>query len=177
MNITDIQQQLHREGFYPGPIDGDFGPKTMAAYIAWIEHRDIRLPQAFQIAVQDLDVTEFRGEADNPRIVAFHKFTDLKASDDEVAWCSSAMCAWQERAGKRSTKSAAARSWLKWGNKITVPQPGCVCVLRRGQAKWMGHVAFYLAGDEDSVILFGGNQSNKVCVREFDREDVLGFRV
>ena len=34
-NITEIQEQLRDAGYYSGPIDGTWGPKTDRAYCDW----------------------------------------------------------------------------------------------------------------------------------------------
>ncbi|HEX5760734.1 MAG TPA: TIGR02594 family protein [Thermoanaerobaculia bacterium] len=72
------------------------------------------------------------GLADNPRIVEYHRTTSLRATDDEVPWCSAFVNWCMREAGLRGTGSAAARSWLTWGSRLATPRRGCVTVLRRG---------------------------------------------
>ena len=123
---------------------------------------------------------EVAGAGANPEIVKYHAETRLHATSDEIAWCSSfvnAMFAWN---GIEPTRSAAARSWLKWGVKLDKPRIGCVVVLERHSAENpnAAHVAFY-AGESDHegmVKALGGNQANRVCVRDYPKDRVLGYR-
>lgn len=176
MTIEKVQTELLKDGYYAGKIDGDWGPMTMSAFFLRLKKRGVYIPLPLRIAAGDLWITEIVGVKANPRILEFHNHTTLKSTSDEIAWCSAAMCAWQEEGGESSTKSAAARSWLNWGKSTDMPQAGDVAVLSRGTSEWQGHVGFYLAGDENSFLMLGGNQSNSVNVQKQLRGKLLGFR-
>lgn len=132
-------------------------------------------------AAKDVGVRELPGIHVHPRIAKYYKHTQLggEPNDDEVAWCSAAMCAWFEEVGIASTKSAKARSWLGWGQKLDKPKLGCVAVFSRGDpAGQQGHVGLYMEDAPNGhVWLLGGNQGNSVrfsCTYELAR--VLGWR-
>lgn len=118
-------------------------------------------------------VMESIGLADNPRIVEYHATTTLRATDDEVPWCSSFVNWCMTQAGYKGTRSAAARSWLTWGVKIDTPVEGCIVVLTRPGG---GHVGFYVSGHKSGTIkILGGNQSDEVRVSGYLESRVLGY--
>jgi uncharacterized protein (TIGR02594 family) len=127
-------------------------------------------------AFHELGVKELPGPADNPRIVEYHKTTSLKASDDEVAWCSSFVNFCMSQAGTKGSGSAAARSWMQWGKALDEPRRGCVVVLKRGTNPANGHVAFFLQSRGAMLELLGGNQGNQVKIQSFPKSQLLGFR-
>src|SRR5687767_7016109 len=85
-------------------------------------------PRWMHFARREIGVRETGGSAHNPRIIAYHAMTSLKATTDETAWCASFVnwCLWQ--AGVVGTNSAAAASFVNWG-KSTDAQTGAVCVI------------------------------------------------
>jgi uncharacterized protein (TIGR02594 family) len=126
----------------------------------------------YEIAKRELGVKELRGIADNPRIIEYHATTKLRATDDEVPWCSSFVNWCIVRAGYIGTSSAAARSWAKWGTKIDKPVKGCIVVLTRTGG---GHVGFYEDGDEFTIEVLGGNQDDAVNVRKYRASRLLCY--
>ena len=120
-------------------------------------------------------VAEVPGPKANARIIQMDSYTTLKATSDEIAWCSAAMCAWMEESGIKSTRSAMARSWLEWGVKLDEPRRGCVTVMRRGEPP-QGHVFLFIRQEGQRVYGLGGNQGDCVCYRWFNAADVLGYR-
>jgi uncharacterized protein (TIGR02594 family) len=120
-------------------------------------------------------VKEIAGDEHNQRIVLYHSFTTLKATEDEVPWCSSFVNFCFADCEISGTNSAAARSWLNWGMDILYPALGCVAILERGATG--GHVGFYLGtSDAGETRLLAGNQSDRVCIQTFDPGRVLGYR-
>ena len=72
---------------------------------------------------------EVKGQKDNPKIVQY--FADVGHSwvkDDETAWCAAFVGSCLEKAGLTSTRALNARSYLKWGRKISKPVVGCVVI-------------------------------------------------
>lgn len=126
----------------------------------------------YEVARRELGVKELQGIADNPRIVEYHATTTLRATDDEVPWCSSFVNWCMFKAGYNGTRSAAARSWANWGVKIDKPVKGCVVVLTR---KGGGHVGFFDGEDESNIVLLGGNQDDAVNVRRFRKSRLLCY--
>lgn len=124
-------------------------------------------PRWLEIARGELGTTEIRGGRDNPRVVEYHQATTLKAQDDETSWCSSFVNWSMQQAGVQGTGSAAARSWLNWGQAVTRDaahvRPGDVIVFPRGNNPAQGHVAIVDAVLPDgSVRVLGGNQRGQL---------------
>lgn len=133
-------------------------------------------PKWFSIAQGEIGISEIAGNQDNPRILEYHQSTKLRGDNDEIPWCSAFVNWCMEKAAVSGTKSPAARSWLNWGQEIKSPKQGCVVVLKRGNSSWQGHVGFYVRDGWDSVLVLGGNQSNKVCVQQFPKSKILSYR-
>lgn len=154
-------------------------------------------PPWLDIAYQDLrhGVMEVTGPKAHDRIVSAYAATTLgRQTDDEIAWCSAIMNLWMQEASVTAgidfapTRSARARSWLRWGVPVDgFPPFGAVTILTRAGAsrdpkviEAPGHVGLFLgltqAVSDPKVEILAGNQSNRVCVRSFPLADVLGFR-
>ena len=136
----------------------------------------------YDIAQQELalGIAEIQGTASNPRILMYHNHTSLKATNDEVAWCSSFVNYCVDTAGLIGTHSAAARSWHDqgWGSDVTAnPRVGDIVVFsRRGQADQGngGHVGFWIGDNATHVTVLGGNQSNCVRISSYPKNGQLG---
>ena len=136
-------------------------------------------PKWLAIAVEELctGIGEVPGDGDNPRIVEYHSATSLKATDDEVSWCSSFANWCMKQGGIEGTHNAAARSWMQWGRGLSQPRVGCIVVFKRGTSAWQGHVAFYLGTTAlGNLVCLGGNQSDRVSVTVLLKESLLGYR-
>lgn len=141
----------------------DFSP------FPWMEH-----------AFRELGTREVAGTRDSRRIQEYLATVNLGASHDETPWCS-AFANWcMQQADIQGTGRANARSWLSWGNAnacLSRPCFGAVTILWRGQRHgWRGHVAFYVGDWQGQISLLGGNQGNRVSIREYDAGRVLGYR-
>lgn len=145
-------------------ISNDIDPESWKE-LPWVEAANEELGQA-----------EIVGKKHNPRVIEYHQSTSLKAQTDEIAWCAAFINWVLIECGITGTTSAAAQSFLKWGDKLEEPKLGCICVLKRGSKAWMGHVGIVVKFDDDYVWLLGGNQSNMVCVRKYSRSKELGYR-
>lgn len=130
-----------------------------------------------QCARNELGVYETPGKASTKRVIEYHQATSLKATDDSVAWCSAFVSWCLETCGIKSTRSAAARSYLSWGKRINEPTIGCIVVFQRGNSSWQGHVGFVVGWDKTNISCLSGNQSDSVCIQKYPRSKVLGFRV
>lgn len=136
-------------------------------------------PKWYQIAMREMEtgVDEVPGpEGHNPRIVEYHQATSLKATDDETPWCSAFVNWCMLKAGVPRTNSAAARSWLRWGQNLDAPRTGCVVVFSRLSNPSSGHVAFFEQTRGDRVLVLGGNQSNQVNISSYPATRLLGYR-
>ena len=128
-------------------------------------------------AVAELGTKEIVDGRANPRIKEYFGATGFKAGDAQDAWCS-AFANWcMAQAGVRGTRSAAARSWLRWGRELETPVPGCIVVFSRPPNPSSGHVAFYQSETPAHVYVLGGNQNQKVCRKYYPRARVLSYRM
>ena len=142
------------------------------------------VPPWLEVAEHELDqgVAELAGDAADPRILEYMRSTTFHPTSDEVPWCAGFVGWCLEAVGLEPTRSAAARSYLRWGQRIGPPAHGCVVVLRRGPAPWPGpeviaapgHVGFLVGkASRREILILGGNQSDAVTVRPFDASRVL----
>jgi uncharacterized protein (TIGR02594 family) len=93
---------------------------------------------------------------------------------DEVPWCAAFVGGCLEAVGIRSSRSAAAKSYLTWGVPLSAPVVGCIVVfLREGG----GHVGFVVGKDaKGRLMVLGGNQGDAVTIAPFERARAVGFR-
>lgn len=182
-----LQLACKERGNDPGVLDGIYGYNTATALaetlgvdldestIPVIEEMD--KPAWLVLAEAEIGVSEYV-VGDNPRIVEYHSATELAATRDEVPWCSSFMCWVMEQSGIKSTRSAAARSWLKWGKPIDIPRQGCIVVFARGNNPAAGHVGLYAGPGKTSMhcMLVSGNIGNKVIKTDYSLRRLLGYR-
>ena len=129
----------------------------------------------YQNAILELGQKEVAGNQHNERILEYHSTTTLKATADEVSWCSSFVNWCMIKGGVKGTNSAAARSWLRWGVPTATPEEGDVVIFRRGNPP-SGHVGFFVAKDKDWFTVLGGKQSDSVKYSKYKVADVLGYR-
>jgi len=116
----------------------------------------------------------------NPVISAMFEHTQLEGKIDarKVPWCAAFCNAMLERNGFTGSKSAMARSFLKWGVPLAAPRVGCIVVIWRGTHDdgTTGHVFFYTREDALYVYGIGGNQGDAVSEARFHKSKVLGYR-
>jgi uncharacterized protein (TIGR02594 family) len=144
-------------------------------------------PDWLSVALAELrtGIYEVAGPASNPRIDEYHATTTLAASSDEVPWCASFACFCLQLSGHPHTRSARARSFLDYGVGLDFPAYGAIAVFKRGGANQpgpdnhtaQGHVGF-LVGDasSDEMLVLGGNQGDRVCIRPYPTRRLLGIR-
>ena len=134
-----------------------------------------------QIAVAEMGTREYAGTADNPEVLKyFEDVTDLPdrlTQDDETDWCSAFVNWVVTESGVEGSRSGVARSWMRWGIPIHVPEPGCIVVLWRGSREdWRGHVGFWVSETDRYVLILGGNQGSAVTVKKYAIDRILGYR-
>jgi uncharacterized protein (TIGR02594 family) len=73
-----------------------------------------------------------------------------------------------------------AKSFLRWGQRVSHPEVGDIVILPRGTESWQGHVGFYYGSEYRNGVKFyqilGGNQSNSVTVLLFPAQSVISIR-
>lgn len=121
---------------------------------------------------------EFEGAADNPLIIEVFRLVENSwVLHDSEAWCAAFVGACLELAGYRSTRSLSARSYAKWGEALSRPEPGCVTGLwRLPKGSNNGHVGFFLREEGDQIVLLRGNQSDSVSEQSYPKDRVLAYR-
>ena len=134
------------------------------------------IPPWIRVAQREVGVKEVRG-GEHPRILEYHSKTSLKATEDEVSWCSSFVNWVMWKCGMERSGSAAARSWLGYGKTLPGFKKYAIVVFKRGNSSWKGHVAFALKDNGDGTIqCLGGNQSDSVCYSNYSKASVIGYR-
>lgn len=131
-------------------------------------------PSWLVIAKGELGVSEKPGAAIEKRIVEYHLTTTLGATDDAVPWCASFVCWCLEQAGYKHPRSARAVSFSGYGEQVNEPHPGCIVVTKR---KGGYHVGFFIEKTAFGFKMLGGNQSDKVCIKEFADSQVVAIRI
>lgn len=136
-------------------------------------------PKHYKIAEYHEGLKEWKGAGrHNPEIISFSRELGHSwVETDEVPWCAAFVGACLEEAGLRSTRKLNARSYTSWGKKVWgEPRIGDVCVFKRGNSKWQGHVAFYAGKKGNSILCLGGNQDNMVKVSRYSRKRLITVR-
>ncbi len=141
------------------------------------------IERAYQSAVEDLkkDWSEKEGPGSNPLITECYASVDGLGNpemldDSKTAWCSCYVNKKIQGAGGIGTRSAAARSFLRWGKELKEPEVGCLVIFKRGKSKWEGHVTFVYEIHPTFIRCIGGNQNNTVCISDYKKSLVLGYR-
>jgi len=137
-----------------------------------------------EIAWADAGVEEVSGPKANPRIIEYFRTVGRpEITSDEIAWCAAAVGYYLIKAGISidqipPSKRLLARSYAVIGTPLPKDQPrvGALCVLSRGSNPAYGHVGFVVGWTEDTIILLGGNQRDKVCTQHFARSRIVALR-
>jgi uncharacterized protein (TIGR02594 family) len=141
---------------------------------------------AYDLATRFVGIEEINGEEDNHRILSWLRHDVMWPQHDEVPWCSAFMneICWLLRLPR--SKSLRARSWLLVGKPINLSDAKAafdVCIFKRGGDESgpdvidaPGHVGFYAGKGDGNVYVLGGNQGDKVCVKPYPLERLLGVR-
>lgn len=132
----------------------------------------------FDESAKYIGLKEIAGSRHEAEILRF--FADSghpEITNDETAWCAAFVGAMLVRSGYKGTGSLTARSYEKFGEKLSQPKPGCIVVMKRGNSSWQGHVTFFVKKLANGRILCrGGNQSNKVNEASYSTDKVLAYR-
>lgn len=203
--VREIQTRLKIHGYDPGPVDGEFGPRTSAAVIAFkvakgLAARDYvgpitltalrQAPSAKPIppklsgepvwlrrARQEIGVSEIAGKQHSARVLSYWERAKLPFRDDETPWCAGFVGAMLEDCGIISTRSGMARSYDKWGQPCGAI-PGAVVTFWRGsKTGGSGHVGFLTGRDQSgNLMILGGNQGDAVNIKPFSTSRLIGYR-
>jgi uncharacterized protein (TIGR02594 family) len=191
-NILEVQTQLSKLGFNPGPLDGIWGRRTISALRLFQASKGLQVdgilgPKSHQALFQGvadnqhiipdelpwmaeakrlINTMEFIGDRDNPVILDWADDLDIHYPGDEVPWCGLFVghCIGSTLPEESlPTSLLSARAWEKFGQKMS-PRYGAVMVFWRiSEQSGKGHVGFYTGEDDDAYRILGGNQSDSVC--------------
>jgi uncharacterized protein (TIGR02594 family) len=127
-----------------------------------------------------IGTSEVRGPVHNSAVVRMWESIKAPFRDDETPWCAAYVGHCLEAAGRKSTRSAAARSYTNWGYAVGALEAayGSVVVLSRPGNSWSGHVGFLTGYDPTAEVMqiLGGNQDNKVQFSEYPLKRLVACR-
>lgn len=120
-------------------------------------------------------VKEYEGDSNNPEIIGWAKEVNLTIKEwyrkDSDAWCALFMSVVCKRAGFHPPDgfdAIRAKSYERWGEPIHgFPLLGDVLVFTRQGG---GHVGIYVGEDSICYYVYGGNQSDCVCITRIPKE-------
>jgi uncharacterized protein (TIGR02594 family) len=134
------------------------------------------MDKALDIVLREVGVHEIPGPKENKRILEYHAATKLKSKSETVSWCA-AFASWVlQEAGLPSLHTAWARDYLKYGNALKAPAPGCLIVFERNAPGGDSHVTFFHHAYHGLYFCAGGNQHDSVNITGFGTAKVLGIR-
>lgn len=143
---------------------------------------------AYEIASRFIGTKEHAGQhLHNPLIVGMLKLDDDWPQTDETPWCSAFVNFVCFLVAVPRTRSLRARSWLTVGEPVALEDAEAgfdLVILNRADGpqdpsiiEAPGHVGFFAAlGDDETVLVLGGNQGNAVSIAPYPRDRVLGVR-
>lgn len=177
---THVAVQQFQISKYLG-VDGVVGAKTWAVLTGKAPATTHKPPVIasesapwMKLAKAEIGQEEILGVKHNPKVIAYHATTTLKASADETPWCSSFVNWALLQAGVKGTNSAAAISWMSWGKPASAVN-GAITVIYNSKAANSSlsssgnHVGFLVQENATHYQLLGGNQGNKVQVSFFPK--------
>lgn len=133
-----------------------------------VEEVKLGIPKQIQLARLYLDLHEEYDTQELKKLLSFNPVTS--------PWCAGFVNAIEKMSGRKGTGKLLARSYLTYGNPVTNPKLGDIVVLKRGNSSWQGHVGYYISQEDNKLLILGGNQSNKVCYKYYDKNDLLAYR-
>lgn len=156
--------------------------KHLSQFLQDVYGVDIDSNQALllNIAASNYGLHDIAGDSSNAEVLRFFTETNhIDIVDDETSWCSSYLCWCAQNVKLEGSASLLARSWLDIGIPVEQPKTGDVVIFWREKEKsWQGHVSIFINEDPEThqVYCLGGNQDDKVCVKPYPSEQVLGYR-
>ena len=187
--VRSVQERLKALGFDPGPIDGDMGPRTESAIMAFKRAMGLKMrpwvgPQTWELLLEarlELCEKELPWLVEAKRGMNLHEVYDNVAlrrwlASDKHALGDPAKLPWCGDFVETAIRLAIpgepvpnnpywALNWRTFGVP-TAPTYGAVGSIERNGG---GHVFFLVGQDRTRYFALGGNQSNKVSVVPIDK--------
>jgi len=202
MGIKRVQFELAARGFDPGPIDGIWGRRSIAALREFQKSQKmpsdgILGPVVLQAlapresgksldpvwlleARRHMGLAEIAGARSNATILSWARriggWVAQFYRDDEIPWCGLAMAHWIGATLPDEPLPAnplSAGAWANFGRPLQIPAPGAIMIYRR---KGGHHVNLYVGENEHAIFGVGGNQSNRVSIVPIARERLMAMR-
>lgn len=196
--VRQLQARLNELGFGPLDVDGIRGRKTNGAIVAFKRSVGLRarplvgpvtwatmFPSDTRTAERMVNLPDAPWMDEALRKMGLHETRDNSilrkwlASDGstlgdpaKLPWCGDFV----ETAIALTMPDEAlpvnpylAANWVKFG-KMCRPQYGAVMSFWRGSpTSWQGHVAFYVAEDDQAYHVLGGNQRNAINITRIEK--------
>ena len=140
----------------------------------------IQINEALAETIQLYGLKEIKGDDDNPIILEMYESLGHGwVKHDEVAWCAALIGSKLLKHGYQIPElkeRLRARGYLKVGKPVEKPVFGLdYVVFERGNNSWSGHVAWFIAFEDDYVKVLGGNQSNEINISLYPKSKVLDY--
>ncbi len=157
-------------------------PNFLAQYLAknFNVLMDDNQAKLMNVVASHYGLADILGDSNNTQVLQF--FIDVdhpEITNDDMSWCSAYMCWCAKQVDLERTNSLMARYWLEVGRVVEKPQTGDIVIFwREKQRSWQGHVAIFINEDPitHQIFCLGGNQDDKVCVKPYPSEQLLGYR-
>lgn len=206
MTIADIQRALKAQGHDPGPVDGAWGRRTIAALKHFQAAKGLTVdgipgpktiaalqpaamtgsslltrPVWFAEAERFKGLHEVAGPASNPTILGWAKSLSRWVASvyksDATPWCGLFVGHVIATVLPNEPLPTNPLSALAWAKFGTsLPAPS-IGAICVFKRKGGGHVGFYAGEDETAVHVLGGNQSDAVtATARVSKERLVGYR-
>lgn len=116
-----------------------------------------------------------QGESD-PRIDRIWDYLGYPKFTDDQSYCAATLNCCLKLAGyKTSEVIPVARSFENYGDTISIhnAKQGDIIVFERNNSSWKGHVGFVEGIDGTTFMVGGGNQSDKICFKNYATNGVI----
>lgn len=136
----------------------------------------VAVPNTIKHALSLYGTDELVGNSNNKVILDWAKECKIpNYTADSIPWCGLFVAVVVLRASFQPVKNPLwARNWAEFGTRSFRPSLGDVMVFSRDNGS--GHVGFYVAEDNDTFHILGGNQSNTVCITRIAKNRLLAAR-
>lgn len=202
--IEQVQTALNAMGFNCGEVDGDMGPKTEKAIIAFKKSIGFRarpylgpktlaklgIKTKIGVIAWLNEMSKYMGiHEEEAQLKAWlEEVPEYHSDPDNIPWCASAMTVCIKKSmpnepltGRLAKNTSLALNWLDFGKECDLSY-GAIVVMWRGKpTSWQGHLTIAIGYDpiRKKIRVRGGNQRDMVCDIWIDEYRVRehGYRV
>ena len=188
----DLQSLLNKDGATL-TVDGNYGPKTQAAFAAAIASPAATLGSVGSVIANPTSVINASAypwqdwikkhfgeiEATGQPVTAFDKeifsHTSCPLGADMLAGCAATMCAALEETGYKSPHNASAISFKDYGTESELKK-GAILVFQWSPGEHHVTSCDEICADGVSVVCAGGNQNHLVKDSTYPRASIIAIR-